>query len=254
MVGQNGHPTYYWDNTTQSTQWSAASRINTQAQLDAKSLNCVTQILLAAFCAWDGGRLPTQPELGGTAGAWGAAGMPWGGALTSYKDTVNGAADANRAAYPFVQQAPCAGNACFSVPMFLAAGGGAYNATAATLNWTNFNPFPSSPGVFSARYVFPVPADSAAVDQAYAVASPGRMRKDFRMVGPGADDGYYDIAANLIEMTATSTGTDNANHNSWPTVSWVGGSFEGHTPENRAGYNLSVLTKYGKAGGRCARD
>jgi hypothetical protein len=78
------------------------------------------------------------------------------------------------------------------------------------------------------------------------------MRNDFRAIGPGADDGYYDIGANLIEATGDVAGTDDANHNAWPTVKWVGGSFEGHGI-GRAPHNLSVLTKYGKQGARCVR-
>lgn len=181
--------------------------------------------------------------------------MPWGGGSTSFRDTVAGN-EAGRITYPFNQDGSCgagaSANSCFVVPMFTAGGG--YNPAAATVNTTNFNPFPSSPFVFAARHVFPVPANSATNDQAYAVASPGRMRNDFRQVGPGAEDGYYDIAANLIEVTATLAGTDNVDHNGWPRVKWVGGSFEGHSPNNRGGYDLSVLTKYGKQGARCVRD
>jgi len=250
-AGQNGHPTYWWNNATQSGQFGAGNRVNTQVELDVKSLNCTPQLLFAAFCAWDGGRLPTQPELGGVTGAWGPNGMPWGGSSTSFRDTVAGN-EAGRIVYPFNQDGTCPGNNCFVVPMFTAGGG--YNPAAATVNTTNFNPFPSSPFVFAARHVFPVPANSNTNDQAYAVASPGRMRNDFRQVGPGADDGYYDIAANLIEVTATLAGTDNADHNGWPRVKWVGGSFEGHSPNNRGGYDLSVLTKYGKQGARCVHD
>jgi hypothetical protein len=133
-------------------------------------------------------------------------------------------------------------------------GAGESNRAPATLNSTNFNPFPSSPFVFAARYVYPVPADTSTNDQAYAVAAPGRMRNDFRKIGAGAEDGYYDVAANLMEVTATPANPpDDANHNGWPRVKWVGGSFEGHGPNNRSGYDLSVLTKYGKQGGRCVR-
>lgn len=242
-AGQNGHPTYWWPNATQANDFGAGNRVATQEQLDAKSLNCTPQLLFAAFCAWDGGRLPTQPELGGANGAWGPTGMPWGGPSNSYQDTVAGN-EAGRTNYSF------AGG--FLVPMLTAGGG--YNANAANVNTTNWNPFSQSPAVFQARYVYPVPVNTATNDQAYAVASPGRMRNDFRSVGPGADDGYYDIAANLMEVTATFTGNDNANHNGWKTYSWVGGSFEGHGAENRGGYNLSLLTKYGKQGARCARD
>lgn len=251
-AGQNGHPTYWWDDNTQTNQFGAGKRVATQGELDAKSLNCTPQLLFAAFCAWDGGRLPTQAELGGVNGAWGPTGMPWGGAATAFKDTVAGN-EAGRITYPFTQQDPCNGNTCFAVPMFTANGGGTYHPEAATQNSANFNPFPSSPAVFAARYVWPIPANSGTNDQAYAVASPGRMRNDFRKVGAGADDGYYDIAANLMEVTATVVGNDDANHNGWPRVRWVGGSFEGHTPNNRGSYDLSVLTKYGKQGARCVR-
>ncbi|MBC7051889.1 hypothetical protein G6O46_23025 [Salmonella enterica subsp. enterica serovar Enteritidis] len=63
-----------------------------------------------------------------------------------------------------------------------------------------------------------------------------------------------------MEVTGTVTSTDNDgwhkdfNGNPLPNVSWVGGSFEGHGVNNRGGYDLDVLTKYGKAGGRCAYD
>lgn len=47
----------------------------TKDQLDEKALNCVTFYMLAAFCAWDGGRLPTDAEINR---AWGERTYPWG--------------------------------------------------------------------------------------------------------------------------------------------------------------------------------
>ncbi|MBX3197246.1 MAG: hypothetical protein KF894_03735 [Labilithrix sp.] len=265
--GQNGHPTYWWPSATQSSQFGAMARAFTQEELDVKSLNCVTQPLLAAFCAWDGGRLPTQAELGGGSGAWGPASHPWGGS-PSYLDTVAGAA--NRQAYSFQTNE-------FLVPMRTAAGG--YNLSAYDQNTTNYNPFPSSPSIFQARYVFPMPGNPNTNDQAYAVAAPGRMRNDFRAIGPGANDGYFDVLGNVMEVVgdgwpctalnqttsqcaSSSGGTgfcgadgrcyDDDNHNGWARVAWVGASFEGHGA-SRQGHNLSVMTKYGKQGGRCVR-
>ena len=146
------------------------------------------------------------------------------------------------------------GNTCFAEPMLLNQGaGGTYNPAAATRNWTNWNPFPSSPAVFAARYVFPKPANTNTNDHAYAVAAPGRMRRDFRQSGPNPDDGWYDIAANLIEATSSRPNIDDATHNSFPRSLWVGGSFEGHGI-GRQTHNLSILTKYGKQGARCARS
>jgi formylglycine-generating enzyme required for sulfatase activity len=44
--------------------------------LDEKALNCVDAYIIAAFCAWDGGRLPTRAEWNA---AWGAGTYPWAG-------------------------------------------------------------------------------------------------------------------------------------------------------------------------------
>ena len=48
-----------------------------QDVLDDKPLNCVTSYMVAAFCAWDGGRMPTKAEWDD---AWGGAKYPWGAA------------------------------------------------------------------------------------------------------------------------------------------------------------------------------
>jgi hypothetical protein len=47
----------------------------TQAFLDERALNCVTIPMLAAFCAWDGGKLATKEQIDV---AWGAGTYPWG--------------------------------------------------------------------------------------------------------------------------------------------------------------------------------
>jgi sulfatase modifying factor 1 len=38
-------------------------------------LNCVSVYMIAAFCAWDGGKLPTRAQINY---AWGAGTYPWG--------------------------------------------------------------------------------------------------------------------------------------------------------------------------------
>ena len=47
----------------------------TQDFLDDRALNCVTVPMLAAFCAWDGGKLATKEQIDA---AWGAGKYPWG--------------------------------------------------------------------------------------------------------------------------------------------------------------------------------
>jgi len=244
-TGGYGHPTYYWDAATQSGQWSAQPRKFTQQELDVKSLNCVTQVLLASFCAWDGGRLATTNELSLNSpnSAWGTGTYPWGS--NPFTETMPGAP--GRIAYPYA-----AGN--FLVPA--ENDDGTSNLANATMyNQTNWNPF--SPYLKYFRYAYPnIPsAQWDQTDQAYGIAAPGRMYNDYRQVGAGANDGYYDIGGNIMEVGGDYTADpDDANHGGFPRANWTGGSFEGHGVNNRAGYNLNVLTKYGKMGGRCARS
>jgi hypothetical protein len=239
--GGYGHPTYWWDAATQASRWGAQPRKFSQAELDVKSLNCVTQVLLSAFCAWDGGRLATSAETGGTAGAWGANAYPWG--AQTFRDSVAGAT--GRIAYP---SSPTE----FLVPMMNTDGTSNY-ANAIRGNYTNWNPFSTSVPYY--RYVWPLlaAANFAQTDQAFTIAAPGRMVNDFRQTGVGPDDGFHDIAGNLMEAGGDYTGIlDDANHMAFPRANWTGGSWEGHAV-GRSGFNMNVMTKYGKMGGRCIR-
>ncbi len=64
-----------------------------QDVLDEKPLNCVTVYMIAAFCAWDGGKLPTRAQWNY---AWGGATYPWGaspapaGYTTAYDSDATG--------------------------------------------------------------------------------------------------------------------------------------------------------------------
>ncbi|HVJ89681.1 MAG TPA: hypothetical protein VM580_07735 [Labilithrix sp.] len=239
---QIGHPTYYFDKDTQKNEFGAAQRKFSQEELDVKSLNCVTQILLEAFCAWDGGgRLPTFAELGAnsTNSAWGTATYPWG-ASPSIKQTTS----TDPAVCPNI--IPYPQNGTYSlVPMPTN-----YEA-AARCNPTNVNAEESyDPSWPQVRYAWP-PITGAGNDTAFLVAAPGRMRNDYRAIA-GQGDGFYDVGGNLLEATHDFEGTDDPNHNSLPRTRWVGGSFEGHSV-GRAYHNYNVLVKYGKTGGRCWR-
>jgi hypothetical protein len=277
--GGYGHPTYWFDDITQKNEFGAEKREFDRQTLDTKSLNCVTQVLLAAFCAWDGGRLPTQAELGGASGAWGSAKYPWG--TTEFYDTVAGAPAGERKQYSWTPDADPNDNqanfdqAAFFIHAVTDLGAGpVQNPYAAQYNITNWNPFASSPYMPEIRYAWPVLpyAKWGQTDQAYAAAAPGRMYNDYRQLGANAGEGVYDLGANMIEITATqkactddnqcdaplgacvnSKCQDKASHDNLPTFQWVGGSFEGHSPNNRGGYDKNLLTKYGKAGGRCVR-
>jgi formylglycine-generating enzyme required for sulfatase activity len=73
FIGGTGARTYWLPDDVNA-------RMNDKQQypqdvLDDKMMNCVTSYMLAAFCAWDGGRLPTREEWNA---AWGSATYPWG--------------------------------------------------------------------------------------------------------------------------------------------------------------------------------
>ncbi|MDB4944029.1 MAG: hypothetical protein JWP97_3563 [Labilithrix sp.] len=68
-AGSYGFPTYYYpdDILARDSQVPRASGLDatgkvipTQEYLDVKSMNCITNEMLAAFCAWDGGQLATD--------------------------------------------------------------------------------------------------------------------------------------------------------------------------------------------------
>ena len=239
-----GHPTY-WGNKDWQDNGGSATRRFSQAELDVKSLNCMTQVMLAAFCAWDGGRLPTVDELGYQ--AWRTdTSWPWGNS-PGVGEVMPGATEV--VTFPdrterLVQ---------------MTRNNGTYNANAPLFNVTNWKPVQEI-GMPNVRYTWPlIPASSwGQQDMAYLIASPGRMVNDVRRgyVNPetNTEEGWNDLAANLMEATGDYRSNDDGNHGTFPRVAWVGGSFEVHAP-SRMGHeaNGNVLTKYGKMGGRCAR-
>jgi hypothetical protein len=81
--GAYGHSTYWQPNATLNAA-VGYTRAYGQNVLDQKSMNCAPYWLFAAFCAWDGGQLPTMTQV---ADAWGAAQYPWGANALTY-DTV----------------------------------------------------------------------------------------------------------------------------------------------------------------------
>ncbi|MFO0664074.1 MAG: hypothetical protein U0174_08985 [Polyangiaceae bacterium] len=68
-----GHRTLMYDPATDAAEYQRAPQI--RDILDEKSMNCMTPIMFAAFCAWDGGYMQTQPAI---AAAYGSATWPWG--------------------------------------------------------------------------------------------------------------------------------------------------------------------------------
>ncbi len=62
--GAYGHNTYWLSETELKKHFAGhPARRFTQAQYDEKSINCSPYWMYAAFCTWDGGRMPTTAEI-----------------------------------------------------------------------------------------------------------------------------------------------------------------------------------------------
>ena len=192
--------------------------------LDQKSQQCVTFFMIAAFCAWDGGRMPTLTELDY---AWDQGKpaqytYPWGNA------PVPGGWDKP---YPFDPTGKG-----FGLPM----------PATSDIKRANY------------RYNFWMPAtmlciddDPAKCDYSVYVAPPGRFPD-----GNGPF-GHSDLAGNVYDVALPMGGTPGTD----PAARTVGlartGAFDGHGIPNQhpvPGFRSWKSTnKYLAVGGRCAR-
>lgn len=68
----------YWVPDDVNNRWEDRQRY-AKDDLDEKALICVTQYMMAAFCAWDGGRLPTTAEISYAFTGGENRLFPWGG-------------------------------------------------------------------------------------------------------------------------------------------------------------------------------
>ena len=153
--------------------------------LDVKSINCISNAMLAAFCHWDGGQLATSevldfvtdspPSLGNAPGCGQQAGTE----------------------SPPATERSTRGGRCADLDRINAS----YDAGASL-------PEPGSP-LNESRYVYPFMASDATHDKAWQVAAPGRAPlksggepTDVVRIDP-RDEPWLDLAGNLNEAVLT---------------------------------------------------
>jgi len=73
-AGAYGHRTYWYDDA-QMAYFGEPPRSVSQDILDEKSMNCMTPMMFAAFCAWDGGYLVSRDAI---SAVYGPSQWPWG--------------------------------------------------------------------------------------------------------------------------------------------------------------------------------
>jgi hypothetical protein len=287
--GAAGASTYWWQysdaNGVGLDQVGSPPKPYTQDYYDIKAMNCAPSYMYAAFCAWDGGFLPTQAQV---AGAYGIGQYPW--------TTATGASA------PFLPNPYPVTAALFpNISSFLD-----------TVNWDN-DSWGGKPGNF---YFYPNGGSMAeqpdeisttGLDYSAYIASPGRFPLDLtrlKSASFGGTEGWQDLGANMMETMAsasltggdpfcdcaatngeasncTCSGTSGTKPGVWrpnattkyPLSAWEGGSWEGHptgSPQGTDsggnlvasqamfglanGYNFPIFTQYGKLGVRCARN
>ena len=271
-------------------------------RLAEKALECTNYYMLAAFCAWDGGRLETLDEYNAAYGGDGTNGSlyPWQAKVTAgtTNATANNTATATRALgfydaensniYPNYNYLPAAwpasgadpgadaqcGTDCTAAQL----GGGTtrysvYNPhiTQADANllitrlrrangFYNYGNYITTDFFQTLEAVAQQTIEKSEVkaeeidqqnDQTVIVAPPGRY-----VAGRGAIAGHSDLIGNVIEITASVVGGGAPT----PTtqMTWArNGSYEtAHLNQQTmtgSTFQKAMLTKYARAGGRCAR-
>ena len=190
-----------------------------QADLDPKAMQCATFYMLAAFCIWDGGRVPTLDELSfaWTGGDAGTHAYPWG------NEPVPGGYD-----FPFDTRAD-------AILYGKEAPDGSVNDHANHLyNW------------WSPASLACLDSDAQACDYSVYVAPPGRFP-----LGNGPF-GHSDLAGDVYNVAMPPTSTSD------PTTLEAGlartGAFDGHMIKEKGDFGAYLATnKYLAVGARCAR-
>jgi hypothetical protein len=264
--GYGGAATYWWDADTLAV-YGSPPRPFTQDVYDSKPMNCIPYYLAVAFCAWDGGRLITQPE---HATIWGSGPYPWAG--TS------------------ILPAPYPGNQAITG---LAACGPLRNDSVnCTVDWFDGGQGAGTQGDF---YYYPSWVDNVpnefvpstldnTLDLTPYIAAPGRFYLDRSVQAStsfGDGEGWQDIGANMLELAPGSPPTTGSGSfcdesgvlapgesyncgtngilraSNLPATNILGGSWEGHGPQETYAdlpNYWSAYRQYGKTGIRCARE
>lgn len=153
--------------------------IPAQQWLDTKSMNCITNAMLQAFCAWDGGELATNEVLEFITSSPSGRSETVSGCGTQYDNHGNllGNSMSGTVQTGGVCPAVSSINATFDA-------GDALPVAGSSLN--------------SHRYHYPDLQNSTS-DKTWQIASPGRVAADVIKL-PDMSEGWHDLAGNLSEQ------------------------------------------------------
>lgn len=183
-AGSYGFPTYYYPDAVQIKNGEVPRAVG-QDILDVKSMNCITNAMLAAFCAWDGGQLATADVMDYVAGNVNPSNSVSGcGTQYDSHGELLGNIFTNTVQY---------GGRCAPV-----------NEIIATFDAGENLPVPGS--YLNAHvYWFPTSLMASTSDKAWQIAAPGRIPVDTVRINAG-DEPWMDLAGNLSEAVITNSG------------------------------------------------
>jgi hypothetical protein len=194
FAGSYGFPTYYYPPEVQLKNGEVPRSdakgfgnqvIPAQEFLDTKSMNCITNVMLAAFCAWDGGQLATTDVVDYITDSKNArdAVSGCGSQYDNHGDLLGN----------YFGRTVQAGGRCADVILINA-----------TFDAGDYLPVLGS-SLNKHVYHYPDLGNSTS-DKAWQIAAPGRMLIDSVRVNPG-DEPWMDLAGNLSEAVLnTRTG------------------------------------------------
>lgn len=226
----------YWQPDADLAQYGIPTRTIPRTTLDTKPLTCVTPIMLAAFCAWDGGELARHADF---MDAWGPYGQPMG------------PTDPGRPAYNWCNGRPGNGGwGCQDTS--LGNGGIFYEFPKNQTESRDLSIWIASPGRFATDATYLKSGGESWYD---LFANLGEYTGDF--TAPNYDFCDFSTAPEAGATTCTRSskpvGSVGTLYTGIPLAGMVGRSWEGHN-YGRGGPNyFQAMFQYGKFGGRCVR-
>ena len=170
--GSYGFPTYWYPDAVAISN-GEVPRTLSQEVLDTKSMNCITNAMLAAFCAWDGGQLATNEVINFVTGS-----------PVDRHDSVSGCGT------QYDNHGDLLGN---YFGRTVQTGGKCPNVDVinATFDAGDNLPFPYPASILN-KHNYSFPYMNVNSDKVWQIAAPGRMEVD-------NVDGWMDLAGNLSE-------------------------------------------------------
>ena len=247
--GNAGASTYWWD-AADSAVVGSPPRIFTQDYYDIKPQNCTVYWMAAAFCAWDGGRLPTAADY---QTVW-SSDYPWGTGSRNYQDLGGYTA--------FSKVSDTTAITAWTIDNLNDYSGGFFYYYPKSGDATNANP---QTGPLGFNSILDTTDEQTGrlnlADFTPYIAAPGRFIPDvssLKATGVYTGDGWQDLAANLFEYRSIPVGNfATQNNNFCDTSAGVLNTGSGTTncdstqgePCTRANYQGKQLCGYVRGSG-----